>query len=316
MSTRHRILFALFLAVLVVIPVLAAFSGNMFILSLCTRIAILAIAAIGLQLLVGYGNLISLGHALFVGLGAYTLAIGTHYAPGLPWLGNGFVQLALVLLVTAAIAWATGYVSLRMQGIYFLMITLAFSQMFHLLAVSASTFGGDDGMTLYSRPWFPWVNLDSPYQRYAICALVLVLVVLGMARLVQSRFGLALRASASNELRLQSSGYDVHRVRLVAYVIAGVVAGLAGYLSALHTEFVSPSVMHWTRSGDLVIMIVLGGRLMPGGPVLGALFLVLVEEVASRFTESWPIVLGVLLVFFGRYASQGLIGLGRASKGG
>jgi branched-chain amino acid transport system permease protein len=313
--TRHRLLFVLLLAVLVAVPVASVATGNLFILSLCTRIVILSIAATGLQLLVGYGNLISLGHALFVGIGAYALAICTFYAPGTPWLANGFLQLAAVIAAAAAIAWATGYVSLRMRGIYFLMITLAFSQMFHLLAVSASTFGGDDGMTLYTRPWFPLVDLGSPYQRYGICAVVLVLTVLGMARLVNSRFGLTLRASASNEVRLQSSGYDVHRVRLAAYVISGVVAAMAGYLSALHTEFVSPSTMHWTRSGDLVIMIVLGGKLIPGGPVLGAVFLVLVEEIASRFTESWPIVLGVLLVIFGRYAGNGLIALGQRKAG-
>jgi len=309
--TRHRLLFVLLLAVLLAVPVASIATGNLFILSLCTRIVILSIAATGLQLLVGYGNLISLGHALFVGIGAYTLAICTFYAPGASWLANGFVQLAAVIASAGAISWATGYVSLRMRGIYFLMITLAFSQMFHLLAVSASTFGGDDGMTIYTRPWFPLVDLGSPYQRYGICTFVLVLTVLGIARLVNSRFGLALRASATNEVRLQSSGYDVYRVRLAAYVISGVVAAIAGYLSAMHAEFVSPSTMHWTRSGDLVIMIVLGGKLIPGGPVLGAMFLVLVEEVASRFTESWPIVLGVLLVIFGRFAGNGLVALGQ-----
>jgi branched-chain amino acid transport system permease protein len=313
---RHRLLFGLFVLALIAVPVATAVTGNMFILSLCTRIAILAIAAVGLQLVVGYGNMISLGHALFVGLGAYTLAICTHFATDFGALDNGLLQVLLVIAATAVVAWVTGYVSLRMQGIYFLMITLAFSQMFHLLAVSVPTFGGDDGVTIYSRPWLPLINVDSPYQRYALCAVALVLAVLGMARLVRSRFGLALRASAYNEVRLQSSGYDVHKVRLVAYVIAGVVAGLAGYLLAVHTEFVSPSTMHWTRSGDLVIMIVLGGRLIPGGPVLGACFLVLVEEVASRYTESWPIVLGILLVLFGRYATQGLIGLGKSSKAG
>ncbi len=314
--TLHRLLFGLFVLALTAVPLAAALTGNMFILSLCTRIAILSIAAVGLQLVVGYGNMISLGHALFVGLGAYTVAICAHFAGDFAWLDNGLIQLPLVVLGAALVAWATGYVSLRMQGIYFLMITLAFSQMFHLLAVSLPTFGGDDGVTLYSRPWMPFIDLDSPYQRYALCAVVLVLAVLGMARLVRSRFGLALRASAYNEARLQSSGYDVHKIRLAAYVIAGVVAGLAGYLLALHTEFVSPSIMHWTRSGDLVIMIVLGGRLIPGGPVLGASFLVLVEEVASRYTESWPIVLGLLLVLFGRYASNGLIGMGAMRKAG
>lgn len=313
---RNHLLLALFALVLAAVPVATAVTGNMFILSLCTRIAILAIAAVGLQLIVGYGNMISLGHALFVGLGAYTLAACTHFGADAPILENGLLQILLVVAVTAFVAWATGYMSLRMQGIYFLMITLAFSQMFHLLAVSVPTFGGDDGVTVYTRPWLPVVDLSSPYQRYAIAAIVLMTLVLCMARLVKSRFGLALQASAYNEIRLQSSGYDVHKVRLVAYVIAGVVAGLAGYLLALHTEFVSPSTMHWTRSGDLVIMIVLGGRLMPGGPVLGAAFLVLVEEVASRYTESWPIVLGILLVVFGRYASKGLIGMGSASKAG
>lgn len=312
---RNRILFALLVLVLVALPIVSAATDNPFMLTVSTRILTLAIGAVGLQLLVGYGNLISLGHALFVGIGAYVVAACTHYASAVPWLGNGFVQLAILSVAASGIGYATGSISLKMRGIHFLMITLAFGQMFHLLAVSASVFGGDDGMTLYTRPSFPLIDLDAPVQRYAVIALTLLAAILIVARVVDSRFGLALRASATNEVRLLSSGYDVHRVRVVAYVIAGLIAAVAGYLSAVHGEFVSPAALHWTRSGDLVIMVVLGGKRVPGGPVLGAAFLVLVEEIASRYTESWPIVLGLLLVLLAKVAGDGLIGLGaRAGK--
>jgi branched-chain amino acid transport system permease protein len=245
--------------VLIAVPVATAATGNMFILSLCTRIAIMAIAAVGLQTGGGLRQHDQPGPRAVRGSGGLHAGHLHALRARLRSAGNGLLQLPLVIVATAIVAWATGYVSLRMQGIYFLMITLAFSQMFHLLAVSVPTFGGDDGMTLYTRPWLPLIDLDSPYQRYALCAVPWFWPCWAWLGWCKSRFGLALRASAYNEPRLQSSGYDVHKVRLVAYVIAGVVAGLAGYLLALHTEFVSPSTMHWTRSGDLVIMIVLGG---------------------------------------------------------
>jgi branched-chain amino acid transport system permease protein len=168
--------------------------------------------------------------------------------------------------------------------------------MFHLAAVSASIFGGDDGMALQTRPLLPFLNLGSPYQRFGLCAVVLVACIYFVARLVKSPFGLTLRASASNDVRLASSGYDVHRVRVAAYIISGLITALAGYLLAIQSEFVSPAVMHWSRSGDLVIMVVIGGRLRVGGPLIGATVLVLIEEIASRYTESSSVVLGLLLV--------------------
>lgn len=305
MTSNCFLLLVLAVAV-VIIPAISVVTGNLFILTLTTRILLLSIAAVGLQLLVGYGNLISLGHALFVGLGGYVVAVCTYYVGAKPWLGNGFVQLGILMATAAVVGTATGYVSLRTRGIHFLMITLAFGQMFQLLAVSAPAFGGDDGMTLYERPWLPWIDLASPYQRYALIATVLLACIVLVARIVRSRFGLVLRASATNEARLQSSGYDVHRLRLAAYVVSGLIAAVAGYLSALHTEFVSPAAMSWVRSGDLVIMVVLGGRLVPGGPVLGAAILVLVEEVASRYTESSSAVLGLLVILIARTAGSGV----------
>lgn len=286
----------LLVAVLLAVPAAAAFGGQAFALQLATRIVILSIAAVGVQLIVGHGNLITLGHAMFFGVGVYVVAGCSYFGSPTSWLSLGPVQLVLLLLCAGLVAGATGELSLRMRGIHFLMITLAFGQMFHLAAVSATVFGGDDGMTLRRRPWFPLINLDSPYQRYLLACLVLLACLYFTVRLVRSSFGLALRASASNEARLATSGYDVHRIRLVAYVVSGLVVALAGYLHAVHSEFASPGVMHWTRSGDLVIMVILGGRLRGGGPVLGAAGLVLIEEVASRYTVSWPIVLGVLLV--------------------
>jgi branched-chain amino acid transport system permease protein len=298
----------LLVLVLCSVAAAAAFGGEAFALQLATRIVILSIAAVGVQLIVGHGNLITLGHALFFGVGVYVAAACSYFGGAAPWLTLGPVQLVL-LLCAGLLAGVTGELSLRMRGIHFLMITLAFGQMFHLAAVSATIFGGDDGMTIRRRPWFPLIDLNSPYQRYALACLVLLACLYLSARLVLSSFGLALRASASNEPRLATSGYDVHRIRLVAYVISGLVVALAGYLHAVHSEFASPGVMHWTRSGDLVIMVILGGRLRGGGPVLGAAALVLIEEIASRYTVSWPIVLGVLLVAVASFKSFDLLKL-------
>ena len=271
-------------------------TGNMFALQLATRVVILAIAAVGVQLIVGYGNLITLGHAVFVGLGVYVVGACSYFNTSAPLLANGLVELAILLGVAVVVGYVTGNLSLKLRGIHFLMITLAFGQMFYLAAVSASIFGGDDGMSIRTRPQLPLLDLGSPYQRFALCAVVLVASIYLVARIVKSPFGLTLRASASNEVRLGSSGYDVHRVRVAAYVISGLITSLAGYLLAIQSEFVSPTVMHWSRSGDLVIMVVIGGRLRIGGPVIGATALVLIEEIASRYTESWPVVLGLLLV--------------------
>ncbi len=292
-------------AALALVGIGAFATGNIFILQLATRIVILAIAAAGVQLIVGYGNLITLGHATFVGLGVYVVAACSYFGSAFPELSWGPVQLGFLLAFAVVVGFVTGDLSLRMRGIHFLMITLAFGQMFHLAAVSATIFGGDDGMSINKRPWFPFVDLSSPLTRFTICSAVLLAVLYLVSRLIKSPFGLALRASATNEVRLASSGYDVHRIRLTAYVISAVMVSLAGYLLAIHSEFASPAAMHWSRSGDLVIMVVLGGRLVVGGPLLGATTIVLIEEVASRYTESWPIVLGVLLVALAALKSSG-----------
>jgi branched-chain amino acid transport system permease protein len=219
------------------------------------------------------------------------------------------VQWPLALAVSALFAMIIGALSLRTRGVYFIMITLAFAQMVYYVAVSLDRYGADDGLTINRRSQFGLLNLSNKIVFYYLCFALLLLVIFLVARLVNSRFGFVIRGAQSNERRIRAIGFPVYRYRLVCFVIAGTLCGLAGVLLANHTDFVSPAMMHWTRSGDLIVMVVLGGMGSTFGPLIGAVALLVLEEALSGITEYWQIILGPLLLLIVLFARGGIVGL-------
>jgi len=303
--TPRNIALAALLVFLVVLPVYAVLAGKPFVVTLFTRIVILAMAATSLNLIMGYGGMVSFGHAIYIGIGGYV--VGILAQEGFP---SGFVQWPAALLVSALFALAIGALCLRTRGVYFIMITLAFAQLLYYVAVGLDRYGGDDGLTIYTRSEFAGlINTSNKTQFYYLC-LVLLFAVIGLTwRVVNSRFGMVIQGSRSNDRRMQAIGFPTFRYRLACFVMAGTICGLAGALLANHTEFVSPAMMHWTRSGDLIVMVVLGGMGSLFGPVLGAVALLVLEEALSAITEYWQIILGPLLLLVVLFARGGIVGL-------
>ncbi len=308
-------------AMLALLPLYVFAGGNPFLLTLFTRILILAIAATSLNLIMGYGGMVSFGHAAFIGTGGY--AVGILAQEG---IASGFVQWPVAIAVSALIALVIGALSLRTRGVYFIMITLGLAQVLYYFASGLDRYGGDDGLTIYKRSeFFRGLNLSSKTTFYYVCFVVLLLVIALVWRLVNSRFGLVIQGSRSNDRRMQALGFPTVRYRLVCFVIAGAICGLAGALLANHTEFISPAMMHWTRSGDLIVMVVLGGLGALFGPLIGAVALLVFEEslpilikqigtpligsAAAQASEYWQIVLGPLLLLIVLFARGGIDGL-------
>jgi branched-chain amino acid transport system permease protein len=303
---------ALVVAALALLPLYSSLTGNIFVLTLFTRIVILALAAVSLNLILGYGGMPSFGHAAYLGIGGY--AVGMLAQEG---IGSGFVQFPVALAASATYALVIGALSLRTRGVYFIMITLAFAQMAYYVASGLSRYGGDDGLTVYKRSDFGGlIDLGNRTQFYYLCLACLLATVLLIWRIVNSRFGLVVQGLRSNEQRMQAIGFPSRRYRLVCFVISGTLCGLAGALLADNTDFVSPAVMYWTRSGDLIVMVILGGMGTLFGPVIGAVAYLLLEELLSQITEYWALIMGPLLllvVLFGRGGIMGL--LGRLNRG-
>jgi branched-chain amino acid transport system permease protein len=296
---------AALLIILALVPVYCAATGSTFALSLFTRIVIFALAAVALNLVMGFGGMVSFGHAAFLGLGGYTVGILAKEG-----VGSGFVQWPLALVASGLFALGVGALSLRTRGVYFIMITLAFAQMAYYVASGLDRYGGDDGLTIYHRSTFGGViDLSNKTQFYYLCLALLVAAVYLVSRLVNSRFGLVIQGARSNERRMRAIGFPTFRYKLTCFVISGLLCGLAGVLLANHTDFISPAIMHWTRSGDLIVMAVLGGMGSVIGPVIGAVTLLLLEEGLSRITEYWPIILGPLILLVVLFARGGIDGL-------
>jgi branched-chain amino acid transport system permease protein len=286
------------------VPLAAAFGAQAYILDLLTRVMIFAIAGLGLDLIVGYGALVSFGHAAFVGIGAY--AAGILAAHG---VNEALVSLPLALAAATLFAAATGVVCLRTQGVYFIMITLAFGQMAYFTASSLAPYGGDDGLTIQVRNAVAgFAVLKSDRALYYVVLACLLGSYLGCRALVVSRFGRVFRGARENPTRLAAIGFDVYRYQLVAYAISGALGGLAGFLLANQTEFVSPAYMSWQRSGELIIMILLGGIGRLHGAIIGAIAFLLIEEWLSGMTEHWKMIFGPFLVLVVVFARGGLIG--------
>jgi branched-chain amino acid transport system permease protein len=298
---RAAVPLALF-AVLAATPWLATFGAEGFILSLVTRAMVLALAAMSLDLLIGYAGLVSFGHAAFIGIGAY--AVGIASAHGSDELA---VQLPIAVAVAALFALATGAISLRTRGVHFIMITLAFGQMLYFLATSLAGYGGDDGMTLMLRSRVLGTGLldDDRGLFYAVLA-VLAGLYLVCRGLVASRFGRVVRGARDNAVRMEAIGFTPYRYQLVFYVIAAVIATVAGVFLANTSEYVSPAAMSWQRSGELIFMVVLGGMGSLHGAVVGAVLFLLVEEILAGYTEHWHVIFGPMLILAVLYARGGL----------
>jgi branched-chain amino acid transport system permease protein len=297
---------------LLLLPLYSAVTGNIFILTLFTRIVIFALAAASLNLIMGYGGMMSFGHAAYLGIGGYAVGMLAQEA-----VGSGFIQFPVTFAASAIYALVIGALSLRTRGVYFIMITLAFAQMAYYVTSGLSRYGGDDGLTIYKRSTFGGlIDLSNRVQFYYLCLGCLFGGIYLIWRIINSRFGMVVQGIRSNEQRMQAIGYHANRYRLVCFVISGTICGLAGALLANNTDFVSPAGMFWTRSGELMVMVVFGGMGSLFGPVIGAIFFLVLEELLSQFTEYWAMIMGPLLLLVVLFARGGIMGLlGRMSRG-
>lgn len=291
------------LALLVALPFVADVFDLSFYTGVVARILIFAIAASALNLVFGYGGLVSLGHALFLGLGAYSVAI-----PAFHGIDNGFVHLAVCVAACLVAGAITGAISLRTSGIGFIMITLAFAQMGFFAFISLKQYGGDDGTPLQVSSRFGPLDLGSGRQLYFTALLVLCAVVWASHRLRTSTFGMVLRGARQNARKSASIGFDVRRVQWTAYVLSAVVCGIAGMLLANLSAFASPSTMSWFTSSELIVMVVLGGIGTVLGPVAGAFAFIGVEELAKAATEHWAAYFGIGIVAIAVLGRKGVIG--------
>jgi branched-chain amino acid transport system permease protein len=316
---RRTIAIASGAALLVALPALAGVADEPYLVTLFSRILIYALAAVSLDLMLGFGGMVSLGHAAFFGIGAYVVAIlSVHAVEGTALLSwplqldghqSALVVWPIAVLLAVAAAAVIGALSLRTSGMHFIMITLAFAQMLYYFFVSLEAYGGDDGLSLFSRNTAPGIDLGDERQFYYLCLAALAAFLFLSWRLVHSRFGMVIRGCMENERRMKSLGFATFRYRLVCFVIAGAGAGLAGALIANQTEYVSPGLMHWTRSGEILVMVLLGGMGTLFGPVLGAATLLLVEELLSIYTEHWMVYLGPFLILVVLFAKRGIYGV-------
>jgi branched-chain amino acid transport system permease protein len=281
----------LVLLALIALPFVANSFGEAFYIALVTRILIFALAATSLNLILGFGGMVSFGHAAFLGVGAYTVVILSQMG-----VVDAWVAWPTAMVVAGLFALLIGAVSLRTQGVYFIMITLAFAQMMYYLVVSFKAYGGDDGMSLPARSRIGFLDMSNDTHFYYVTLLACVAVLVLIARVLNARFGHVLQAIRENEVRMQSLGYAVFRYKLCAFVMSGALAGLAGALLANQSGFVSPAMMQWSQSGMLMMMVILGGVGHLYGGIWGAIVFLLLEETLSHFTIHWQLGLGALLL--------------------
>lgn len=316
---RETLFNAATLLALGLVPLLAWATDHPFTITLATKVAIFALAGVGLNLALGLGGLVSFGHAAFFGIGGYAMGIlASHaqsYVPITDWPitlqgTKSMPVIWLTALITSGLAaLAIGALSLRTTGVYFIMITLAFGQMFYYFAISWPAYGGEDGLLIYVRNGFPSLNTLDPIQFFAICFVILAIVLFFSARLANSAFGLALNAARQNPERVQTIGLTPYRLQLVAFTISGAITGLAGALYADLNRFVSPTMFSWQTSGEIMVFIILGGVGRLFGPVAGAALFIMLEHFLGGLSDYWHIYLGALLLGVVLFARGGLIGL-------
>jgi branched-chain amino acid transport system permease protein len=319
---RFIILLVGFVALLAT-PFVAFWVNDTFMISFIAKVMIFAIAAASLDLILGYGGMVSFGHAAYLGLGAYAVAIWSKYGVDydVAWMQDGYLQFATAIVGSALVALVIGAISLRTSGLYFIMITLAFTQMLYYLGISLEPFGGDDGMNV-DRSNFVLFSLNDNILAkhgamrdgttiYFFCFAILIAVLFLLRRIVNSRFGMVIRGSQSNPVRMQAIGFPTYRYRLSAFVIAGAICGIAGALFANHQEFLTPEYMSWFRSGEIIVMVIMGGIGTIFGSVFGAVGYLFAEEFLQDVVGSdyWMIVLGPMLILLVLFARRGLFGL-------
>ena len=315
---RERYINAVILGLMLLIPLAALWLDEPFTITLATKAVILALAAVGLNLALGQGGLVSFGHAAYFGVGGYAMGIlashAQNYTPlmEVPFLIEGTNQMPVIWLVaivaSALLALLIGALSLRTSGVYFIMVTLAFGQMLYYFAISWPAYGGEDGLSIYVRNEFPGLNTLVPIQFFGLCFAVLCIVLFFVHRLNQSPFGLALMGAHQNEERARTVGINVTRLRLVAFVISGAITGLAGALFADLNRFVSPVMFDWHTSGQIMIFIILGGVARLCGPLAGAALYIVLEHYLGGLSEYWQIYLGLILLFVVLFAKGGIVG--------
>ncbi|HEY9020237.1 MAG: branched-chain amino acid ABC transporter permease [Paracoccaceae bacterium] len=316
--TRETYINAALTFLLVLVPFWAWSTGQAYILTLCTKVAILALAGVGLNIALGLGGLVSFGHAAFFGIGGYAMGILASHAqvfdPIAEWpiLIEGTKSMPVIWLVamvsSALAALLIGVLSLRTSGVYFIMITLAFGQMLYYFTIGWPAYGGEDGLSIYVRNSFPGLNTLVPVQFLILSYVVLGLALWFSARLARSSFGLALTAARQNADRVETVGIAPFRLRLVAFVISGAITGLAGAMFADLNRFISPTMFSWHTSGEIMIFVILGGVGRLYGPVVGAALYILLEHLLGGVSDYWQIFLGLLLLAVVLFARGGLIG--------
>jgi branched-chain amino acid transport system permease protein len=294
-----------FLALLLALPLAAYSVGDTFYVGMATRVLVFALTASSLNLILGFGGMVSFGHAAFLGIGAYSVAILMQNG-----IASAWIAWPLAILLTALVSLLIGWVSLRTQGVYFIMITLAFAQMLYYLVISLKAYGGDDGLSLAARSSVGGgIDLSNDVHLYYLSLGALVMAMVFMVRLLNARFGHALQAIRENEVRMTALGFAVFRYKLAAFTLAGAVAGLAGVLFANLNGFVSPAMMQWSQSGMLMMMVILGGVGHLYGGVIGAIAFLLLEEFLSHYTMHWQLGLGAVLLAVVLFAPNGITSL-------
>ena len=299
----RTIIATLILLFLAAVPLYAWAFDDIYVLTYFGRILAFALAALGLNLVLGFGGMASLGHAMYIGFGAYTVGMLSSLG-----LVNGWLHLSMAMLATLLVAWPVGWIALRTRGMAFIMITLAFAQLFFYVFVSLRPFGGDEGLSLTDLSDFGLLT-GNKYAIYLSLLAALLLVLWFIGRLVNSRFGLVLKATRFNPRRVNAVGTSSQPYRLVAYISSAEICAVAGYFMANLNGFVSPAMMSWLVSAELMVMVLLGGMGTIFGPIAGAAGLLLIEDGLKLMTEHWPLILGplVLLVVLG--LRQGLWGM-------
>ncbi len=316
---RERHLNAALLAALLAVPAAAWSLDEPFVITLATKVAIFALAGVGLNLALGLGGMVSFGHAAFFGIGGYAAGVLASHAAGQvplaswPWVIEGSTRMLAIWPVAMAAgalaALGIGALSLRTSGVYFIMVTLAFAQMLYYFAISWPAYGGEDGLSFYVRNSFPGANTFDPIQFFAICAALLLAALALVAMLRASRFGLALDGARQAPRRAVAVGLRPYTLQLTAFVLSGAITALAGALYADLNRFVSPSMLSWHTSGEIMIFVILGGVGRLFGPLAGAGLYILLEHLLGGVSEYWQVFLGVLLLAVVIFARGGLIGL-------
>lgn len=316
--TRETILNTAMVLGLILVPLWAWMADEPFLITLTTRAAILALAGVGLNIALGLGGLVSLGHAAFFGIGGYAMGILASHAQSYeplmqsPFLIEGTKSMPVIwftaMIAAGLAALAIGALSLRTTGVYFIMITLAFGQMLFFFTISWPAYGGEDGLSIYVRNGFPGLNTLDPIQFYGVVFVILMAVLIFAARLAKSPFGLALNAARQSADRVETVGITPYKLRLVAFTVSGMITGLAGALFADLNRFVSPTMFSWQTSGEIMVFIIIGGVGRLFGPVVGAVLFIVLEHILGGLSDFWHVYLGILLLLIVLFARGGVIG--------